>query len=149
MTANAPLHGTLRDKAVPRRVVLRWPSSRKGKERKVEAQSVDQITAQLGRLATFTWLGGGALLLLVDGGLGMMISLRALLFLGVGMFVSSFLVGLLSYKIFVKLADKAALAAGAGDAREAILRSFRQSRIAAIVLGLVFVLWVYAGFFWY
>lgn len=115
----------------------------------MEIQPVDEIKARLGRTATFTWLGGGALLLLADGGLGMLISLRALLFLGVGMFVAAFLVGLVSYKIFLKLADKAALAAGAGEAREAVLRSFRQSRIAAIVLGLVFVLWVYTSFFWY
>ena len=65
------------------------------------------------------------------------------------MFVAAFLVGLASYKLFLKLADRAALATGADGAREAILRSFRQSQIASVALGLVFVLWVYASFFWY
>ncbi len=115
----------------------------------MESQPVDDIKAQLGRIATFTWLGGGIVLLLADGGLRNLLSLHALLFLGIGMFVSAFLVGLVSYKLFLKLADKAALAAGAGEAREAVLRSFRQSRIAAVILGLVFVLWLYASAFWY
>ena len=115
----------------------------------MEAQPLDEIKAKLGHTATFTWLGGGALLFLVDGGLQNLISFQALLFLGVGMFVAAFLVGLISYKLFLKLADKASLAAGADQAREAVLRSFRQSQIAGFVLGLLFVLWVYASFFWY
>lgn len=115
----------------------------------METQPIDAIKAQLGRTATFTWLGGGALLLLADGGFDSLISLRALLFLGVGMFVAAFLVGLASYKLFLKLADSAALTAGSDGYHEAILRSFRQSQIAGVALGLIFVLWVYASFFWY
>ena len=113
----------------------------------METQPVDEIKTQLGRTATFTWLGGGVLLFVADGGFGNLISLRALLFLGVGMLVAAFLVGLASYKLFLKLADSAALSAGAGGAREAILRSYRQSQIANVALGLVSVLCVYASLF--
>ncbi len=115
----------------------------------MEAQPIDEVKAQLGRAATFAWLGGGTVLLVVDGGVGSLLSLRAALFLGIGMFVSAALVGLASYKLFLKLADTAALAASPGEAREAVLSSFRRSRIACIVLSLVFVFWVYVSFFWY
>lgn len=115
----------------------------------MEIQPIDEVKAQLGRAATFTWLGSGAVLFIADGGVGSLLSVRAVLFLGIGMFVSAALVGLASYKLFLKLADKAALAANPEEAREAVLGSFRRSRIACVVLGLVFVFWIYASFFWY
>jgi hypothetical protein len=110
-------------------------------------EPTDQIKTQLGSTATFTWLGVGAVIFLADGGLGHLLSLRALLFLGVGMFGATIVVGLASYKLFLKLADKAALAAGAEGAREAILRSARQSRTAAVVLCVLLESWAYSSFF--
>ncbi len=110
-------------------------------------EPTDQIKTQLGSTATFTWLGVGAVIFLADGGLGSLLSLRALLFLGVGMFAAAVVVGLASYKLFLNLADKAARSAGVEGAREAILRSFRQSRVAAVVLCVLLESWAYSSFF--
>jgi hypothetical protein len=110
-------------------------------------QPIDEVKAKLGTAATFVWLGGGALLFLIDGGIGNLFTLKALLFLGVGMFVAAFLVGLLSYKVFLRLADRAALAAGAEGARVAVLRTVKQCQLISAAASLFLVIWCYISFF--
>lgn len=110
-------------------------------------EPTDQIKTQLGNSIIITWLGVGALIFLADAGLGGLFSWRALLFLGVGMLVAAVVVGLAAYKFFLWLADRSALAAGAEGAREAVLRSFRHSRYAAVVLCLLLESWAYSSFF--
>ncbi|MEW5787672.1 MAG: hypothetical protein AB1899_07445 [Pseudomonadota bacterium] len=110
-------------------------------------EPTDQIKTQLGSTATFTWLGVGAVIFVIDGGLRSLLSLRAVLFLGIGMFAAAIVIGLASYKLFLNLADKAALSAGVEGARDAILRSFRQSRAAAVVLCVLLETWAYSSFF--
>lgn len=110
-------------------------------------ESTDQIKTQLGNTTIITWLGVGAVVFLADAGMGGLFSWRALLFLGVGMLVAAVVVGLASYKFFLWQADKSALAAGAGGAREAVLRSFRQSRVVAVVLCVLLESWAYSSFF--
>ena len=110
-------------------------------------EPTDQIKTQLGNTAIIAWLGVGAVVFLADAGIGGLFSWRALLFLGVGMLVAAVVVGLASYKFFLWQADKSALAAGAEGAREAVLRSFRQSRVVAVVLCVLLESWAYSSFF--
>jgi hypothetical protein len=111
------------------------------------AEPTDDVKAKLGATATFTWLAGGALLFLVDRGLGGLLSLRALLFLGVGMFVAAIVVGIAAYKFFLHRADKAAMAAGAAGARDAVVKTITHSQILSGVLSAALVVLAYAGLF--
>lgn len=116
----------------------------------METEPTDKIKARLGRIATFAWLIGGVVLLVYDGGVRGLLTMKALAFLGIGMFVAAIVIGLLTYKLFVHFADKAAFKAGqsGGHPRDPILHVYRQTRIVAGLAGLIFVFWVYASFFW-
>ena len=110
-------------------------------------QPTDEVKAKLGTTATFSWLGAGSLLFLIDRGFGGLLSWRAALFLGAGMFVAAIAVGLVAYKFFLYRADKAAMAAGAGGAREAVLRTIVHSQIVSGTLSTLFAALSYASFF--
>lgn len=110
-------------------------------------ESTDQIKTQFANTIIITWLVAGTLFFLADTGLGGLFSWRALLFLVVGMLIAAVVVGLAAYKFFLWLADKSALAAGAEGARVAVLRSFRHSRVAAVILCLLLESWAYSNFF--
>lgn len=115
----------------------------------MDTQPTDEVKAKLGHTATFAWLGTGVLLFLIDGGVKKLLSLQALLFLGVGMFVAAVLVGFVSYKIFLNLAYKNGISAGPENARQAVIKNYHLSQGIACVLGPLFTLWCYASFFWY
>jgi hypothetical protein len=113
----------------------------------METEPTDEIKAQLGSTSMFSWLIGGALLFLYDGGVGMLFSWQAAVFLGAGIIVAPLLVGVLTYKLFLRLSDRWTGTTTLDEARAAIVRAFRQSRFTAILLAIILVFWCYAIFF--
>jgi hypothetical protein len=113
----------------------------------MSGQPTDQIKGQLGTVATVVWLIGGVLAFVLDRGFGSLISLRALLFLGVGMFVAAIVAGLATYKMFLHLADRAAMAPGATDPRQAVMRALLLSYGICAVLSALLVIGAYITMF--
>lgn len=118
-----------------------------GRESEMSDQPTDQIKGQLGTVATVVWLGVGALAFVLDRGFGGLFSLQALLFLGVGMFLAAIVSGLVAYKLFLRLADRAAMAAGAEGARQAVLRAVIQAYAISGALTVILVVGIYLSFF--
>ena len=111
----------------------------------------DNAKSQLGKNATFVWLIGGACLFLYDGGLRNLFSLRAAAFLGIGMFAAAIIVGGVSYLIVRAFANRLMKRFPDPSAPEALsaLRAWRHVfGIVNLTLGVLFVIWVYASFFW-
>jgi hypothetical protein len=113
--------------------------------------SSDNAKAQLGRNATFIWLIGGAILFLIDGGVSNLLSLRAAVFLLVGMFVAALIVGGVSYWLINVMAKRLAqrFPDPTTPQAQSAMRTWRAIfAIVNLMLGAIFVVWVYASFFW-
>jgi len=112
----------------------------------------DNAKAQLGKNATVIWLVGGVILFLLDGGISHLFSLRAAAFLGIGMFAAALIVGGVSYFIINAMATRlmARFPDPAAAEAQSAMRSWRLVfSILNLVLGVLFLVWVYASFFWY
>lgn len=111
----------------------------------------DTAKAQLGKNATVIWLVGGAVLFLLDGGVAHLFSLRALAFLGIGMFVAAIVVGSISYFLVNALATRlmARYPDPASAEAQSAMRNWRNVfGLTNAVLAIAFLVVVYAGFFW-
>lgn len=112
----------------------------------------DNAKAQLGKNATVIWLVGGVILFLVDGGVSHLFSFRAAAFLGIGMFAAAIIVGGVSYFILNTMATRLMARHPDPTSSEAqsAMRVWRN--VFGVVnagLAILFLLWVYASFFWY
>ena len=104
-----------------------------------------------GKLATIIWLIGGAILFLFDGGIAALFTWKALAFLGVGMFVSAAIVGIVTYNIqryIAKVLMRKIQDPYSPEAISQITRVGRGLLILNVTLGALFVLWVYNSLFW-
>jgi uncharacterized membrane protein len=113
---------------------------------------VDNAKAQLGKNATVIWLAGGIILFLIDGGFPHLFSLRAAAFLGIGMFAAAIIVGSVSYFIINAMATRlmARYPDPTSPDAQAAMRTWRNVfSVVNVALALLFLLWVYASFFWY
>ena len=77
----------------------------------------DELKAALGREATFSWLGVGAVLFYFDASSPGLVSWQAALFLGGGMFVASIVVALTLYGLLRALSREAQDAPSSGAGR--------------------------------
>jgi len=89
---------------------------------------------------------------LVDGGVSHLFSLRAAAFLGIGMFAAAIVVGSVSYFIINAMANRlmARYPDPSSSEAQSAMRIWRN--VFGVVnagLAILFVLWVYASFFWY
>ena len=112
----------------------------------------DNAKAQLGKNATVIWLVGGGILFLVDGGVSHLFSLRAAAFLGIGMFAAAIIVGSVSYFIINAMANRlmARYPDPSSSEAQSAMRMWRNVfGVLNAGLAILFVLWVYAGLFWY
>ena len=112
----------------------------------------DNVKAQLGKNATAVWLVGGVILFLVDGGLPHLFSLRAAAFLGIGMFAAAIIVGGISYFVINAMATRLMARYPDPTSTEAQVAMRRWRNVFGVMnsgLAILFVLWVYASFFWY
>lgn len=113
--------------------------------------SQDNAKAQLGKNATAIWLVGGAALFLLDGGFTHLFSLRALAFLGIGMFVAAIVVGSISYLLLNTLATRLMARypdPASVEAQSAMAKWRNFFGLANAALAVIFLVLTYAGFFW-
>lgn len=110
------------------------------------------VKAQLGKNATATWLIGGVILFLADGGVSHLFSLRAAAFLGIGMFAAAIIVGGTSYFIINAMTTRlmARYPDATSNEAQSAMRTWRN--VFSVInggLAVLFLLWLYASFFWY
>ncbi|MGE0093620.1 MAG: hypothetical protein AB7M05_06910 [Alphaproteobacteria bacterium] len=113
--------------------------------------NLDNVKAQLGKNATFVWLIGGAILFLVDGGIANLFSWKAAAFLFIGMFAAAVIVGNVTYFIIRKIGDYLADKYGEPSTPQAQLAMRRWRNVFGLMdfgIATLFLLWVYASFFW-
>lgn len=113
---------------------------------------MDDAKAQLGKNATAVWLVGGVILFLIDGGFSHLFSLKAAAFLGIGMFAAAIIAGSVSYFIINAMAKRlmARYPDPTSPEAQAAMRTWRYIfSIVNVALGVIFLVCVYAGFFWY
>jgi hypothetical protein len=107
----------------------------------------DEGKARLGTEATCVWLIGGAILFLVDGGLSNLFSVRAAVFLGVGMFAAAIIVGGISYIIRKMVAGRLMMLHGDPSLppSQGAMRNWRSRlRLLNLALSILFVIGAYA-----
>ena len=113
---------------------------------------MDNAKAQLGKNATAIWLVGGVILFLIDGGFSNLFSWKAAAFLGIGMFAAAIVVGGVSYFIITGMANRlmARYPDPTSSEAQTAMRTWRNIfSVVNVALGLLFLVWVYASFFWY
>jgi len=113
--------------------------------------SLDDMKARHGSIATVTWLIGGTALFLFDGGLNSLFSLKAAAFLFVGMFVAAVAVGNATWWLQQRLV-KYLLKKFPDPFDPKAVRSISNVgswlTLVDVLIGIVFVVWVYNSFFW-
>ena len=113
--------------------------------------STDNAKAQLGKNATVIWLVGGIALFFFNKGISGLLSLRALAFLGIGMFVAAVVVGSISYFMLSTIAKRLMLRYPDPTSVEgqSAMRKWRNIfGLGNAVLAIGFVVSAYAVLFW-
>ena len=112
----------------------------------------DQQKDTHGAFACIIWLIGSVLLFLFDTGNPSLISLQALGFIVVGMFVSAVVVGNITYWILKKLATTlvkklSSNLADLADTKEKVERYAKLLFVMDLFIAIAFLYWVYNSLF--
>ncbi len=118
----------------------------------MEEEFNDQQKDTHGAFAGIIWLIGSVLLFLFDARSPGLISLQALGFIVVGMFVSAVVVGNITYWMQKKLASALAnnLSSDIADLDDTIIKVERYAKLLFVLdffIAIIFLYWVYNSFF--